>query len=145
MTGIKLLNECDRRDISIGLARDGQTILLGPSKKVDRSLADALIQNRDELRRLLAPPAPSVATNVDRRCWRCGSPPTPPSPAQQVASIRVIQLGQPPAFQWAESELARLETRMESEPGCFVSMVRIDSVELVRIDGSKFIHFRTDA
>ena len=99
---------------------------------------DALIQNRDELRRLLAPPAPSVATNVDRRCWRCGSPPTPPSPAQQVASIRVIQLGQPPAFQWAESELARLETRMESEPGCFVSMVRIDSVELVRIDGSKF-------
>jgi hypothetical protein len=144
MTALELLDDLDRRGICIARTRTGE-IAIGPRAKVDRRLADLLIQHRDELKRLLAPPAPSGATGADRKCWRCGAASEPPSPSQQVASIRVIQLGQPPVFQWSESELARLESRMESEPGCFVSMVRIDSVELVRIDGSKFTHFRSDA
>jgi hypothetical protein len=137
-----LLDELDRRGICIARTRTGE-IAVGPRAKIDRRLADLLVQYRDELKRLLMPPAPSSATDVDRKCWRCGSPSTPPPPAAQIAAIRAIQARQPPVFQWAESELARMESRMQ--PGDFVTMVRIEEVEIQRPDGIRYSHFRTDA
>ncbi len=142
MTPSQLLDELDRRQIPIGVGRDGR-ILLGRRAKIDHKLAGLLILHHDELKRLLVPPATPASVEMRKCCWKCGASAVPPSPAEQIASMRMIQRCQPENFSWNDSELARLENRMN--PGDFLILIRADSVEAQRPDGSRYSHFRNDA
>jgi hypothetical protein len=76
-------------------------------------------------------------------CYACGVPVQPPDPLIQVLDFERWQRAHPPMFRWSQLHLARLLQRMSF--GDWIAARFAQSVEVVRPDGSRYIHCQSDA
>jgi hypothetical protein len=79
-----------------------------------------------------------------KRCPSCNALLDPPkmTPAQLVASLKLVQKSRPPIFWWPDEELQRLEAFLQ--PGDVIACFYAFSVEVLRASGETVEFARHD-